>query len=63
VPRRPGCEVDHSLSSGAEDETELNDTSSPNISGGSLKGYMCLMTKRKTKFGWGVYNQCDILLY
>jgi hypothetical protein len=63
VPRLPGREIDHSLSSGAEAETELNDTSSRHISGGSFKGYMCLMTKKKMKFGGGVYNQCDILLY
>jgi hypothetical protein len=54
VPRRSGREVDHSLSSGAEGETELNDTSSRHFSGESLKGHMCLMTKKKMKFGWGV---------
>jgi hypothetical protein len=48
-----GLEVDHSLLSSAEVDTEMNRTSSSNINGGSLKGYMCLMTKITDFFFWG----------
>jgi len=53
LAKRPGLEVDHSLPSSAQVETELNYTSSPHSSGGSLKGYMFLMTKKKTAFVGG----------
>jgi hypothetical protein len=44
--KQPGREGEHSLPFGAEVETELNDNSSPHISGGSLKEYMCFLQKK-----------------
>jgi hypothetical protein len=58
-----GREVDHSLPSSVEFETEMNDTSSASISVGSLKGYMCLMGRKKNKCGDVVYNHYAIVLY
>jgi len=52
VAKRPGHEVEHLFPFSSQAEIELNDTSSPHINGGFLKGYMFLITKKKRGCVW-----------